>query len=74
MCSDRPMLGAYLYHTDDEWEYRLRLDGPAWMTVVTHLADWLRAQRKYEDKETLSVVEVEERLRALLDDEGLRVD
>ena len=56
-------------------EFMLAVEGGNWKNVIWDLdMVWLRNLEKYEDKETVTIEEIRDKIRELLDAHGLTMD
>ena len=59
---------------EEQTEFQLAVDGDSWRAVVRDLDQWLRAQKKYQDKKTVSVEETRDKIRELMEEHSLNFD
>lgn len=59
---------------DDQVEHQHAINGRRLACVLHDFDQWLRAQYKYEGKETIDVDELREKLREFVRDQGLEFD
>jgi hypothetical protein len=59
---------------EEHSEYDLANEAVDWYCVVWDLDQWLRGLSKYENKETIGVDEVRDKIGEFMDDKGLKFE
>ena len=59
---------------EEQSEHKLALDGSKWMAVCHELDQWLRSLEKHEDRHTLQVADVRNRLHEEMASHGLTLE
>ena len=54
-------------------EFHEHLEGPRARSVLREMAEWLRAQMKYRDRDKLETAEVREKFFEIMDDHEVEV-
>ena len=68
------MKATLTFNLPDEWEEMSEcLEGWRWKGAIWELSQWLREQRKYEERHELPTDEIEAQLHNALFDRGLEI-
>jgi hypothetical protein len=59
---------------EEDSEHRLAINGHKYYSILWEFDQWLRSEMKYQDHETIQTESVRDKLRELMDNDGVNFD